>query len=101
MRNAMYATVQTRYRIFAELPFSQSWRQVRQHVGRLAGACVTEFNAEDGHGRIGFIYKGHRFSICSRDKWLEFYATEAPGLDMFLSTVQSHFAELLAPGTRD
>jgi hypothetical protein len=98
----MYAAaVQTSLRFFAELPFSRSWRQVRQHVGRLAGACVTEFTADDGHGLIGFIYKGHRFSIRSRGKWLEFCAAAAPGLDPILSTVQSHFAELLAPGTND
>jgi hypothetical protein len=97
----MYATVQTSERFFAELPFSQSWRQVRQHVGRLHGACVTEFTADDGHGQLRFIYSGHRFQIRSRGNWLEFCACEAPGLDATLSTVHSHFVELLSPGIRD
>ena len=88
-------------RVFAELPFSRSWREIRQHVGRLHGACVTGFIAEHGAGRLGFFYKHYRFCIRNRGARLEFCVDEAEDLDPVVCKVQGHFASLLSPGTRD
>ena len=96
MTRATIAAPHFTQRVFAELPYSKTWREVRQHVARLAGACVTGFFSHDGEPLLDFTYKKHHFRIRKRNAWFEFCADDSIDLDATLMHVQEHFASLLS-----
>jgi hypothetical protein len=91
----------TRQRVFAELPYFRSWREIRQHVGRLAAAQVKGLYSDHGEPALESSYRKHSFSIRKRGAWLEFTIDETDDLESVLMHVQGHFASFLSPGLRD
>lgn len=101
MTQGMLAAPRFRQRVFAELPYVRSWREIRQHVGRLAGAQSKGLYSDRGEPALEFSYRKHSFCIRKRGAWLEFTVDETDHLESVLMHVQGHFASLLSPGLRD
>jgi hypothetical protein len=81
-------------RVFAEFPFPASWRDVRSHLGRLAGATVM--SADDDGGGVTFYYADQKFQITRRGNYLLFI-TSGDCNDQTRERVHSHFADYLSP----
>jgi hypothetical protein len=81
MTQGMLPAPRIRHRVFAELPYVRSWREIRQHVGRLAGAQVKALYSDLGEPFLEFSYRKHSFCICNRDAWLEFTVDETDDLE--------------------
>jgi hypothetical protein len=101
MTQGTLAAPPTRKRVFAELPYVRPWREIRQHVGRLAGAQVKALYSYVGEPFLEFSYRQHSFHIRKRGAWLEVTVDETDDLESTLMHVQGHFASLLSPGLRD
>src|SRR5688500_15837233 len=81
-------------RVFAEFPFTASWRDVRSHLGRLAGAAVTSDDGDEGG--VAFYYADQKFQITRRGNYLLF-STCSDCNDQTRERVHSHFADYLSP----
>jgi hypothetical protein len=101
MTQGTLAAPRTKKRVFAELPYVRSWREIRQHVVRLAGAHLEGFYSDRGEPFLEFSYRKQGFHIRKRGAWLEFTVDETDDLESTLMHVQGHFASLHSPGLRD
>lgn len=83
-------------RNFADLPQTQLWYAVRDHISALPGACLTSF-ITDGvtEAWIDFTYRNHHFSINDQygDYW--FFVKDPKCPDEILEEVYEHFHKLL------
>ncbi len=83
-------------RNFTDLPMTQDWYAVRDHVRLLPGATLTGFVTDDvTEAWIDFTWRGHRFSINNQygDDW--FFVDDPLCPEGFLMEVRAHWAELL------
>src|SRR6266550_2371833 len=83
-------------RQFGELPQSATWYKLRQHIGTLNGASVTEFITDDiTEAWIDFSLRGYQFTVNNQfgDYW--FFANDAQAPDEILETILSHCRSLL------
>ena len=83
-------------RHFGDLPQTKLWHEVRDHVGQLHRAVLTQFVADHvTEAWIDFTYKGHAFSINDQfgDYW--FFVRDPQCPDETLREVIRHFQRLL------
>ena len=83
-------------RHFADLPQTEEWYGVRDHVAQLSGAVLTGFVTDHvTEAWIDFTYASHRFSINDQygDYW--FFVEDPACPDDVLRRVLSHFERLL------
>jgi hypothetical protein len=66
MTQGTFAGPRIRQRVFAEVPYVRSWREIRQHVGRLAGTQVNGLYSDLGEPFLEFSYRKHSFCIRKR-----------------------------------
>ncbi|WAS04042.1 hypothetical protein LQF76_08330 [Gloeomargaritales cyanobacterium VI4D9] len=87
-------------RQFGELPQSLLWYKLRDHIGGLDGAAVTDFVTDDiTEAWIDFSYCGYRFSVNDQfgDYW--FFVDDPNCPDDVLQSILSH-CKLLLGGRR-
>jgi hypothetical protein len=83
-------------RQFGELPQTFLWYELRDHIGGLDGAVVTDFVTDDiTEAWIDFTYHGYRFSVNDQfgDYWFFVDGPHCP--DEVLESVLSHCKLLL------
>ncbi len=83
-------------RLFAELPQTVLWYEVRDHVGALSGARLTSFLC-DGItvAWIDFRYRAHTFSINDQFGEYWFFVSDPECPDEILLEVIDHFETIL------
>jgi hypothetical protein len=86
-------------RHFGDLPQTVLWHELRDHIGRLVGAEVTNFITDNvTEAWIDFTYRACRFSVNDQmgDYW--FFVDNAKCPDEILEAVLSHCELLLGSG---
>ena len=83
-------------RQFGELPQSATWYKLRQHIGELDGASVTEFITDHvTEAWIDFSFRGYQFTVNNQFGNYWFFANDAQAPDEMLETVLFHCRSLL------
>jgi hypothetical protein len=86
-------------RLFAELPQTVLWYELRDHIERLDGASVAGFVTDNvTEAWIDFSYRGYRFSVNDQlgDYW--FFVDNPDCPEEILDSVVSHCKLLLGVG---
>jgi hypothetical protein len=83
-------------RKFAELPQTELWYTVRDHVQKLPGALLTGFLCDRvTEAWIDFEFRGHSFSINDQFGEYWFFVKDPACPDATLDEVVTHFQSLL------
>ena len=83
-------------RKFAELPEACSWEEFRQHIQRLSGAVITDYDTDHiTEMWLDFSFRGHTFSVNNQygDFW--FFVSDPSCPDDILIAVIEHCEPLL------
>ena len=96
MQSLLDDRMQDGSRHFAWLPFSPSWERVRDHLGQLEGALLTEY-LTDGvtEAWIDFELGEQRFTINNQFDEFWFFVADPSFPEALLHLVLSHFCGLL------
>lgn len=83
-------------RNFADLPQTKLWYDVRDHIGRLAGAKLQSFVTDAvTEAWMDFTYRSHHFSINDQNGDYWFFVQDPNCPDEILEEVVAHFRALL------
>ena len=86
-------------RHFGDLPQTVLWHELRDHIGRLDGAVVTDFVTDNvTEAWIDFTYRTYRFSVNDQMGEYWFFVDNPNCPDEALETVLSHCELLLGSG---
>lgn len=92
----MNITMNDGSRKFGELPQSVTWYELRQHIGKLDGASVTEFITDDvTEAWIDFSFRGYQFAVNNQFGAYWFFASDPQVADEILGKILSHCGSLL------
>ena len=85
-------------RHFAELPQTQDWYPVRDHVSALPGAVLTGFVTDHvTEAWIDFTYRKPQFSINDQNGGYWFFVDDPACGEEILEEVVTHWEQLLGP----
>ena len=88
-------------RMFAELPFSQTWPDIRSRAEQLEGALVTRFTADERDTWLVFDYGAYEFCLHDYESIVQFTVNDFDCSETVLNNVLRHFSEFLSPHMGD